>query len=91
MKTFTCLALLCVVMLTAQLTLAQKKVILDTDPSFDPDDAGCMAILHAMANQGECHILAMINSTNHKEFPIAISAINQYFNRAAIPVGDYKG
>lgn len=78
-------------LLMVLLTHAQKKVILDTDPSYDPDDAGCMAMLHAMANQGECHILAVINSTNHKDSPIAISAINQFFNRGAIPVGDYKG
>ena len=70
---------------------AQRKVILDTDPSFDPDDAGCMAMLHVLANQGECEILAMINSTNHKESSMAISAINHFYNRKAIPVGDYKG
>lgn len=70
---------------------AQLKVILDTDPSFDPDDAGCMAMLHVLANQGECEIMAMVNSTNHKESSMAISAINHFYNRKAIPVGDYKG
>lgn len=91
MKEITRILLFCMVVATMYATNAQKKVILDTDPSYDPDDAGCMAMLHAMANKGECHILAIINSTNHKESPIAISAINQYFNRSAIPVGDYKG
>ena len=70
---------------------AQLKVILDTDPSFDPDDAGCMAMLHVLANRGDCEIMAMINSTNHKESSMAISAINHFYNRKAIPVGDYKG
>lgn len=69
----------------------QEKVILDTDPSYDPDDAGCMAMLHNMASLGECQILAIINSTNHKESALAISAINHFYNRGAIPVGDYKG
>ncbi len=91
MKDVTRLLSLFFVVLTIHTIHAQKKVILDTDPSYDPDDAGCMAMLHAMANQGECHILAIINSTNHKDSPIAINAINQYFNRSAIPVGDYKG
>ena len=72
-------------------TQAQLKVILDTDPSFDPDDAGCMAMLHVLANRGECEIMAMVNSTNHKESAMAISAINHFYNRKAIPVGDYKG
>ncbi|NQZ44159.1 MAG: nucleoside hydrolase [Flavobacteriaceae bacterium] len=70
---------------------AQQKVILDTDPSFDPDDVGCMAMLHTMATQGECDILAVVNSTNQKESALCISAINQFYNRLAIPVGDYKG
>ncbi|MEM8999183.1 MAG: hypothetical protein AAGB24_02880 [Bacteroidota bacterium] len=70
---------------------AQKKVILDTDPSFDPDDVGCMAMLHTMATQGECDILAVINSTNQKESALCISAINHFYNRGAIPIGDYKG
>ncbi len=70
---------------------AQKKVILDTDPSFDPDDVGCMAMLQTMATKGECDILAIINSTNQKESALCISSINQFYNRPGIPVGDYKG
>lgn len=70
---------------------AQKKVILDTDPSFDPDDVGCMAMLQNMATKGECDILAVVNSTNQKESSLCISAINQFYNRPGIPVGDYKG
>ncbi|MEO1011328.1 MAG: hypothetical protein AAFX53_08490 [Bacteroidota bacterium] len=70
---------------------AQQKVILDTDPSFDPDDAGCMAMLHTMASHGECDILAMMNSTDQKESALCMSGINQFYNRKAIPVGDYKG
>ena len=70
---------------------AQKKVILDTDPSFDPDDVGCMAMLQTMATRGLCDILAIVNSTNQKESALCISAINQFYNRPAIPVGDFKG
>ena len=70
---------------------AQEKVILDTDPAYDPDDVGCMAMLQTLATKGECDILAIINSTDHKESSLCISAINQYYNRPAIPVGDYKG
>ncbi len=67
---------------------AQKKIILDTDPSADPDDVGCMAMLHNMASNGECKILAIINSTVYKQSPLSISAINQFYNRKAIPIGD---
>jgi hypothetical protein len=73
-----------------QYGLAQEKVILDTDPSGDPDDVGCMAMLHTLASLGECEILAIINVTGRKESPLSISAINYFYKRKAIPVGDFK-
>ena len=73
------------------LSFGQEKVILDTDPGYDPDDVGCMAMLHNMASNGECEILAMVNSTHYKESPPAMSAINQFYNRKAIPIGNHKG
>lgn len=75
----------------SQACAAQHRVILDTDPSSDPDDVGCMAMLHTMASRGECEILAVINSIDHKEASLSISAINEFYGRGAIPVGDYKG
>jgi len=83
--------LLLVLFLCTHISFTQKKVILDTDPSFDPDDVGCMAMLQTMATQGECDILAVVNSTNQKESALCISAINQFYNRPGIPVGDYMG
>ena len=70
---------------------AQEKVILDTDPAYDPDDVGCMAMLQGLASNEECEILAIMNSTDQKESTLCISAINQFYNRSAIPIGDYKG
>ena len=84
------LVLICLLSLVFGQVSAQLKVILDTDPGYDPDDVGCMAMLHTMSNNEECHILAMMNSTDHKESPLALSAINHFYNRPAIPVGDYK-
>lgn len=75
----------------ASSTFGQKQVILDTDPSADPDDVGCMAMLHNLASLGECEILATINATHYKQSALSISAINQFYGRSAIPVGDYKG
>ncbi|MBX2817277.1 MAG: nucleoside hydrolase [Saprospiraceae bacterium] len=71
--------------------MAQKKIILDTDPSADPDDVGCMAMLHNLATLGECEILAIINSTEFKQSTLSISAINTFYSRPAIPIGDYHG
>ena len=70
---------------------AQEKVILDTDPFYDPDDMGCIAMLHTLATLGECEILAAVNSNDYRESPLTISAINKFYKRGAILVGDYKG
>ncbi|WP_350286109.1 hypothetical protein [uncultured Croceitalea sp.] len=85
------ISLLLLLFSTHSILNAQKKIILDTDPSADPDDVGCMAMLHNMATNGECEILAIINSTHYKQSSLSISAINEFYNRKAIPVGDYKG
>ena len=68
-------------LICSQILIAQEKVILDTDPGYDPDDMGCMAMLHTMATLGECEILAVVNSTDYKESPLTISAINKFFDK----------
>ena len=65
------------------------KLILDTDMSGDCDDAGALALLHALADQGECEILATI--INRKDLAnasaAATSAINTWYGRPEIPIG----
>jgi inosine-uridine nucleoside N-ribohydrolase len=67
-------------------------VILDTDMSGDCDDAGALAVLHALADHGECEILATI--INRKDLAnasaAAVSAVNAWYGRAAIPIGTDK-
>jgi hypothetical protein len=67
-------------------------VILDTDMSGDCDDAGALAVLHALADRGECEILATI--INRKDLAnasaAAVSAVNAWYGRAAIPIGTDK-
>ncbi|MEP1642867.1 MAG: nucleoside hydrolase, partial [Rhodopirellula bahusiensis] len=41
------------------------KLILDTDMSGDCDDAGALPLLHALADRGECEILAVV--TNRRD------------------------
>ena len=41
------------------LTAAPVKILFDTDMTTDCDDAGAMAVLHALADRGECEILAL--------------------------------
>jgi len=56
MKRFTTLLL---VLFSTVSLFAQIKVIFDTDMDTDCDDAGALAILHALADNGEVEILVL--------------------------------
>ncbi len=62
-------------------------VIYDTDFGSDCDDAGALAVLHALADRGETEILAVISVTGRKHVPGAIDAINTYYGRPDLPIG----
>jgi len=66
-------------------------VILDTDIGPDVDDAGTVALLHALADRGEAQILAMANCTSSEWGAPCLDALNTYYRRPNIPVGTFKG
>jgi inosine-uridine nucleoside N-ribohydrolase len=66
-------------------------IIFDTDMCTDCDDAGALAVLHELANRGECEILAVCCSNKSKYSIGACDAINTYFGRGRIPLGAYPG
>ncbi len=68
------------------------KLILDTDMSGDADDAGTLAMLHAMADRGECELLATIvnRADLAKASAAAADTINTYYGRPDIPIGTDK-
>jgi inosine-uridine nucleoside N-ribohydrolase len=77
-------------------TIAQNQnhpvsIIFDSDFGPDYDDVGALAILHAMANNGECKILATISSNKYHLTTPALNVLNTYFNRPDIPIGIVKG
>jgi PKD repeat protein len=67
------------------------NVIFDTDMHGDCDDAGALAVLHALATAGEARILACVCSTASYWSVGCIDAINTYYGRPDIPVGAFKG
>ena len=68
------------------------KVILDTDMSGDCDDAGALALLHALTDRGECEILATVVNRKDKTnaSAAAVDAINTYYGRGNLPIGTDK-
>jgi hypothetical protein len=67
------------------------KVIFDTDMDSDVDDVAALCQLHAMADQGEVELLAvMISGRNEWSGPCA-DAINTFYKRPDILIGLASG
>ena len=66
-------------------------IIFDTDMDTDCDDAGALAMLHALADQGKVKILATVVSSKFAYSAPCTAAINAYFDRPDILIGVPKG
>jgi len=66
---------------------AMEKVIFDTDTGGDIDDAGALAVLHALADRGEVEILAVGISNGHPNAVAYIHTINAWYGRPELPIG----
>ena len=70
---------------------APVKILFDTDMETDCDDAGAMAVLHALADGGECEILATVCSVRDVNSAATVDAINTYYGRPGLPLGIVQG
>lgn len=69
---------------------APIKVIFDTDVGDDCDDAGALAMLHALADRGEIEILAVMVSNRVPAAAACADAINTWYGRPDLPLGVVK-
>jgi hypothetical protein len=67
------------------------KIILDTDIAPDVDDAGAIAVLHALADRGEAEVLGVLCNTTTEWGAPCIDAFNTYYGRPDVPIGTLKG
>ena len=67
------------------------RLIFDTDMMGDVDDVGTVAVLHALADQGEVRILAMGLSGKNPWSPLCLDALNTYYGRPDVPIGVVRG
>jgi hypothetical protein len=67
------------------------STIFDTDMDTDCDDAGALAMLHALADAGEVKILATVVSSKYAYSAPCVEAINRYYGRGDLPIGVPKG
>lgn len=66
-------------------------VIVDTDMATDCDDAGALAVLHALERRGETRIRATVTNNRGEHSVGAVAAINAYYGRSDVPLGAYQG
>ncbi|MBN2139312.1 MAG: nucleoside hydrolase [Sedimentisphaerales bacterium] len=86
-------SLFCAILFCSSGWAANKpvKIIFDTDMAEDVDDAGTLALLHALADNGEAEILAcMVSSKNEWACP-CLDAINTWYGRGDLPIGYQTG
>lgn len=69
---------------------APVPIIFDTDMDSDCDDAGALAMLHALADKGEAQILGTMVSSKFQSSAPCVDAINTYFHRPDLPIGVNK-
>jgi hypothetical protein len=69
---------------------SHEQVILDTDVGGDIDDAGALAVMHALADSGEIEILAVGVVNGHELAVPYCDAVNTWYGRPEIPIGTIK-
>lgn len=67
-------------------------VIVDADILTDCDDAGALAVLHALGDAGEARILGFVlnGQDSYGKHGAVVSAINRYYGRGTLPIGVCK-
>ena len=68
-----------------------KKLILDTDLGSDCDDCGALSVIHNLQSEGKCELLGVMCNIANEHSPVAVKAINEWFKRGDIPIGQTSG
>lgn len=67
------------------------RLIFDTDLGNDVDDAMALCMIHALADRGECELLAVtITKDNPYAAPMA-DLLNAFYGRSEVPIGMVRG
>jgi pyrimidine-specific ribonucleoside hydrolase len=86
-----CLIFCCATKAMAQKQTKPVSIIFDSDIGPDYDDVGAIAMLHALADNGEAKILATMASNKYEGIAAVINVFNTYFKRPNIPIGVPRG
>lgn len=90
MRALRCAAIALGIASAAIVANAGPNVIFDTDMAEGCDDVGALAVLHALADDGKCRIIAMGTCTRDNQSVAAVEIVNGFYGRWDIPVGCSK-
>ena len=77
--------------LSAPFFMARVPLIVDTDMSFDVDDVMAVCMAHALHDNGEARLLAIVHDAGYPEGVHAASVLSHYYGHDDVPLGAYKG
>jgi inosine-uridine nucleoside N-ribohydrolase len=63
------------------------RLILDTDIGNDVDDALALAMIHALQNRAEVHLLAVTITKDNRDAAPFVDLIDTFYGRPDIPIG----
>ncbi|HET6422189.1 MAG TPA: nucleoside hydrolase [Planctomycetaceae bacterium] len=66
------------------------RIIFDTDMGNDVDDALALGMLHSLHSRGQCQLLAVTLTKDHKLAGPFCDAVNAFYGRGDIPIGVVK-
>jgi len=71
-------------------SLAQTRIIFDTDFGIDADDLGALAMLHHFVDKNECELEAIMCWSTEQYAVSAIDAVNRFYGHPDIPIAVRK-
>ncbi len=67
------------------------RLVFDTDIGNDVDDAMALCLIHALADRGECQLLAVTVTKDNPYAAPMVDLLNTFHGRPEIPIGMVRG
>ena len=71
--------------------VAPVPLIFDTDMGNDVDDALALGLIHAFQRRGECRLIAVTLTNDHRYAAPFVDLVNTFYGHGEIPIGVVRG
>ena len=66
-------------------------LIFDTDMGNDIDDALALGLIHAFQRRGDCHLIAVTLTNDHRYASPFVDLVNTFYGYGDVPIGVVRG